>query len=433
MTYSKRISCKLEDVCLKITDGSHYSPKECDEGYPMFSVKDMTEYGFDYSSCKRISSDDFERMVKNDCVPKVNDVLIAKDGSYLKHIFVTREEKKEAILSSIAIFRPNTEIIAPRFLSYLLKNPVMKQNIKDNYVSGSALPRIVLKDFKKITIDIPQMPEQKAITDTLSCLDDKIELNNCISKNLEEIAQAIFKHWFVDFEFPDENDNPYKSGGGKMVESELGKIPKGWQVVKVGDINVKISDYVANGSFASLKQNVTLYEEINFAYFIRNTDLKANVFKKFVDEHAYNFLSKTKLFGNEVIISNVGDVGSVFLCPVLDKPMTLGNNIIMITSENKVYYNYFMYMLFKYSYGKDLIKSITGGSAQPKFNKTDFRSLKIILPTDDVIVQFNDLVEKLFELKNKNSSEITTLTIIRDTLLPKLLSGEIELPIEEEV
>lgn len=85
-----------------------------------------------------------------------------------------------------------------------------------------------------------------------------------------------------------------------------------------------VTDYVANGSFASLKENVTLYQDKNYAYFIRNTDLKADSFSVFVDEHSYNFLSKSTLYGNEVIISNVGDVGSVFLCPILDQPMTLG-------------------------------------------------------------------------------------------------------------
>lgn len=286
----------------------------------------------------------------------------------------------------------------------------------------STMKNLTLDMVRDAIISLPPIKEQKLISRYLNCLDNKIELNICIKKNLEEMSQVVFKRWFIDFEpFQDED----------FEDSELGMIPKGWRVVKVGDINVKISDYVANGSFASLKQNVTLYEENNYAYFIRNVDLKANVFEKFVDEHSYNFLSKTKLFGNEVIISNVGDVGSVFLCPVLDKPMTLGNNIIMITSENKVYYNYFMYMLFKYSYGQDLIKSITGGSAQPKFNKTDFRSLKIILPTDDVIVQFNGLVEKLFEQKNKKNSEITNLAKIRDSLLPKLMSSEIRVPLEE--
>ncbi len=146
---------KLKEVCLKVTDGSHFSPKAQEKGYPMFSVKDMMEYGFDYSNCKRISKEDFEKMKSSGCVPKMGDVLVAKDGSYLKEIFVCSETKDEAILSSIAIFRPDQNKVDPYYLCYLLKSPQIFNYISLNCVSGSALPRIVLKDFKEVEMNIP--------------------------------------------------------------------------------------------------------------------------------------------------------------------------------------------------------------------------------------------------------------------------------------
>jgi type I restriction enzyme S subunit len=248
-----------------------------------------------------------------------------------------------------------------------------------------------------------------------------IELNNQINKTLEEMAQAIFKSWFVDFE-------PFKDG--EFEESELGMIPKGWNVKRIDQIDIEITDYVANGSFAALKENVTLCDEEDYAVFIRNVDLKANSFNKFVDKKSYEFLRKTKLWGGEVIISNVGDVGSVFRCPLLAKPMTLGNNMIMLKSISPVNYNLFLYILFKYSYGIELIKSITSGSAQPKFNKTDFRNLKIIVPPKEVIQLFNNIVEKLYRIVDEGIVENQLLSTVRDTLLPKLMSGEIRVPVE---
>lgn len=172
----------LENICVKITDGSHFSPKKIKNGFPMLSVKDMNAYGFDYSSCKRISQDNFDKMLKSDCVPLKDDILIAKDGSYLKYIFVVKENRKEAILSSIAIIRPDISKVMPDYLCYVLKNPMMKQVIKDNYVSGSAIPRIVLKDFKKIYLRVPSFSEQKFVTSILLSLDKKIEINNQINK-----------------------------------------------------------------------------------------------------------------------------------------------------------------------------------------------------------------------------------------------------------
>ena len=168
----------LDDVCIKITDGSHYSPVNSpDSPYPMYSVKDMETYGFDSSSCKHITEEEFHKMQKNDCVPLLNDILVAKDGSYLKEIFICSEQKNEAILSSIAIFRPNTSIIMPEILLYLLKQPSVKQDVGDNYVSGSALPRIVLKDFKKYQFFLPPMNEQMKIGSFLHAVRMKTKTN----------------------------------------------------------------------------------------------------------------------------------------------------------------------------------------------------------------------------------------------------------------
>ena len=172
----------LDEVCTRITDGSHYSPADAPESpYPMYSVKDMETYGFNSSSCKHISEEDFRKMKKNDCIPLLNDILVAKDGSYLKEIFICSEEKDEAILSSIAIFRPDTNIIMPEILLYLLKQPSVRKDVGDNYVSGSALPRIVLKDFKKYRFMLPPMDEQLKIGSVLHTIRMQTK------KNLDEI------------------------------------------------------------------------------------------------------------------------------------------------------------------------------------------------------------------------------------------------------
>lgn len=168
----------LDDVCIRITDGSHYSPADSpDSPYPMYSVKDMETYGFNSSTCKHITEEEFCKMQKGDCVPLLNDILVAKDGSYLKGIFICSEEKDEAILSSIAIFRPDTTVIIPEILLYLLKQPSVRKDVGDNYVSGSALPRIVLKNFKKYRFMLPPMEEQQKIGPVLHTIRMQIKAN----------------------------------------------------------------------------------------------------------------------------------------------------------------------------------------------------------------------------------------------------------------
>lgn len=182
----------LDDVCTRITDGSHYSPSDVPGApYPMYSVKNMETYGFDSTSCKHITAEDFHKMQKNDCVPKLNDILVAKDGSYLKEIFICSEEKDEAILSSIAIFRPNTKVIIPEILLYLLKQPSVRKDVGDNYVSGSALPRIVLKDFKKYTFLLPPMTEQLKIGAVLHAIRMQTKANIDEIRNLSALRDTL--------------------------------------------------------------------------------------------------------------------------------------------------------------------------------------------------------------------------------------------------
>lgn len=186
----------LDDVCTRITDGSHYSPADSpDSPYPMYSVKDMETYGFNPSACKHISEEDFRKMKKGDCVPLLNDILVAKDGSYLKEIFICSEDKDEAILSSIAIFRPDINIIMPEILLYLLKQPSVRQDVGDNYVSGSALPRIVLKDFKKYRFMLPPMDEQLKIGSVLHAIRMQTKVNideiQCLSSTRDALLPKL--------------------------------------------------------------------------------------------------------------------------------------------------------------------------------------------------------------------------------------------------
>lgn len=298
------------------------------------------------------------------------------------------------------------------FLYYLIKNSVRKLKA---ITHGSVFDTITRDTFANIEVAIPDIKTQHRIAKMLADIDDKVENNQRINNNLEQQAVLLFKKWFIEF------DNSSKN----MLETRFGLIPESFKLLKNGELPLVVTDYVANGSFASLKANVTLYQEPNYAYFIRNTDLKSGTFEVFVDEHSYNFLSKSTLYGGEIIISNVGDVGSVFLCPKLDKPMTLGNNIIMLRPEQENL-RYYLYIWFKWLYGQSLIQGIKGGSAQPKFNKTDFKNLPIFLPHDDLLEQFHQIVKPMFELIDENNAENKALTITRDTLLPRLMFGELD-------
>lgn len=310
------------------------------------------------------------------------------------------------------------------YFYYLIKSQYGRGKI-ETIVEQTAAAGIRGSDLKELKFIIPDLPTQTAIAEILSSLDDKIELNNKINQELENLAQTLFKQWFIDFEFPNENGEPYKSSGGEMVESELGEIPEGWEVDKIGK-RYEVSDFVANGSFASLKENVNVLDQPSYALFLRNTDSKSNFTNqlRYVDEKTYNFLSKSKIIGNEICISNVADVGTVFRPPTyLNKPMTLGNNLVLFRSNSPNYFYYY----FKYFYGQYQIQSITSGSAQLKFNKTDFRNLAIMEVPKKILQLFEDMIIDFTRLQFNILAENVQLSKTRDTLLPKLISGELEI------
>jgi len=151
---------RLEEVCTRITDGSHSSPKSMPSGKPMASVKDMHDWGINRQSCRLISEEDYDQLVRNDCKPRLNDVLIAKDGSYLKHTFVVDEETDLVVLSSIAILRPNGRLL-PNQLALYLRLPDVASRMR-GYVSGVAIPRIVLSDFRRFMVLLAPKPMQEA-------------------------------------------------------------------------------------------------------------------------------------------------------------------------------------------------------------------------------------------------------------------------------
>lgn len=142
-------------------------------------------HGFDFSNCRQISEEDYEKLRKQGCVPKKDDVLVGKDGArYFEDIIIYRQDEQPALLSSIAILRANRKKITPEFLYYTLKTPAIKKDVRDNYGSGSAIPRVVLKDFKRMPFSYPDIDEQRKITAVCSVIDAKIQVNNAINKNL---------------------------------------------------------------------------------------------------------------------------------------------------------------------------------------------------------------------------------------------------------
>ena len=168
--YSENQLRTMESICDVITDGSHYSPEDSLVGYPMLSVKDMGGSDFDYSDCKHVNEEEYQKLVSNGCKPLLGDVLIAKDGSFFKKGFVVSESKEQAILSSIAIIRPNKDVLNSDYLlKFLLSDEVLSR--VSSMTSGTALKRVILKEFKKMKVPVPSLELQNEFANFVKQVD----------------------------------------------------------------------------------------------------------------------------------------------------------------------------------------------------------------------------------------------------------------------
>lgn len=406
------------DMLEKPLDGNHGSihPKTSDyvpAGVPFIMANNLIGGSVDLKNCAFITEKQAATLRKGFAKP--GDVLITHKATIGRTAIVPNTYETIILTPQVTYYRVKKGI-DNRFLKYYFDSPDFQATLNNWAGTGSTRAYLGITAQHKLPVVLPPLDEQKKIANLLGGIDEKIENNDEINNNLEEQAVVLFRSWFSAFSL---------SPNSPRINSEFGEIPEDFTVVKVGSLPMLVTDYVANGSFASLKANVNLYQEPNYAYFIRNTDLKSGSFGVFVDQHSYEFLSKSTLYGGEIIISNVGDVGSVFLCPKLDGRMTLGNNIIMLKPEDN-HLRYYLYIWFKYLQGQALIQGIKGGSAQPKFNKTDFKNTSVLIPPKDILTRFHETVAPMFETISQRQTETSRLVDLRDTLLSQLMSGKID-------
>ena len=297
------------------------------------------------------------------------------------------------------------------FIYYLLKNNI---DIIENHANGSTFKEISGSVMKSLEFGIPSLREQKAIAHILSTLDDKIEVNNQINKTLENMAQAIFKQWFVDFEFPNEDGEPYKSSGGEMVESELGMIPKGWEVVQFRDIfrfvKGKKPKTIAECEFKDSEKYLTI-DVLN-----RNSVL---------------FCSKEKVIEanseDVLMVMDGASSGAVYF----GQKGVVASTLAKLELISQKVSNQFLFYAIKYF--ENDIKTHTTGSAIPHTDKEYTYRLMIALPNDiSLQTKIDDLLCDISDTFIAREQENAVLKATRDTLLPKLMSGEIRVPLDQD-
>ena len=344
-----------------------------------------------------------------------DNVLVSNIRPYFKKIWCA--DREGGCSNDVLVFVvKDKRILDSRFLFYCLSNDEFF-----NYVmagaKGTKMPRGDKGAILKYPVHLPTLSEQKAIAATLSALDDMIELNNQINKTLEEMAQAIFKSWFVDFE-------PFKDE--EFEESEIGPIPKGWKVGMLGDF-VEIVDN--RGKTPPLSDVKTEYPIID----VRALSGESRVIDysnctKYVEKEIYDSWFRSGHPKHlDILISTVGSIAEMKM--FYGNKGCIAQNVVAFRSNGIS--PCYLYQYLQYSKGDLLSYNI--GSVQPSIKVTHVIKYKIIVPDEKTMSSFDMLMESISDQIHRNANESQILIAIRDTLLPKLISGEIRVPVEEVV
>ena len=355
------------------------------------------------------------------------DIVIARTGATTGINKYIDKNVPDAVFASYLVRLKINKLNDPKFIYYILSSKNYKEYIK-SYIGGSAQPNANAKTLTSFKVKIPNLLEQKSISAILSSLDDKIELNNQINKNLEEIAQAIFKHWFVDFKFPNESGEPYKSSGVEMVDSEIGLIPKGWRFEKLGNL---LSEIVTGnrpkGGVSKFKKGIPSIgaESING---LCNYDFSKT---KYIPESYFLNMKKGIVKNGDILLYKDGaKLGrkSMFLENFPFKRCCVNSHVFILRSDSLMKQSYLYFYLDQKFMTKNII-NLNTNSAQPGINSTSVKTLRILLPSDKILNLFNELIFPILRIIFNNSKENQCLSNLRDALIPKLMSGEIRMSI----
>ncbi|ALQ42526.1 restriction endonuclease subunit S [Fusobacterium polymorphum] len=364
---------KLVDICEIITGNTPLKKEK--EYWDKDEVPFITPPELKYEGINYITPNIYVSKIgakQGRIIPK-NSICVCCIGSLGKLGILKEDAITNQQINSLILKNKNVDLL---YLYFYLKT--IKNNLES--IASSTTVKIINKSsFEKIEIILPNLEIQKKISKKLELLENNIDFRKNQLNYLKELNKSLFTRMFGDIKTNDKN----------------------WEIKKFHEIISILTDYHANGSYKILKDNVELLDFKEYALMIRTTDLENNNFiqgVKYINEKAYNFLKKTKIFGGELIINKIGSAGNVYLMPYLNIPVSLGMNQFMIRLK-KDYSNIFYYKLLTTEYYTNVIKSNVQGAVTKTITKEAIKNIDIIIPPIELQNKFAERVEKIEKLK----------------------------------
>jgi len=397
------------------------------QGLQISSTKRIQEKKDNYIPLLKITDlphrkfSEFVTKIEPQYIASVNDIIYTRTGN----VGLVYTDVEGCVHNNCFKVNFERDLFDKYYVYYYLKSKQVF--IYSNQVAtGSVQKDLTHPSFKSCIFAYPTLSEQNKIGIIIKNFDDKIELNNQMNQTLEDMATALFKEWFENFNFPNDEGKAYKENSGEFKSSELGEIPVGWEVKRLFETDIVIEDGDRGKNYPN---NSQLFHK-GFCPFLNNKNIIGDYinFDKtdFITEKKFNAMGKGIVSVDDIVLTTRGSIGNVGLFHKnLPFRFSRINSGMVIIKNNEDFTCNYLYTLFKSKEMKNQFMSISSGSVQKQLPIRDLKNLVLLKPLKNIQNKFEDIISPIFEQIQQNQQQNQTLKQQRDTLLPKLMSGEI--------
>ncbi|UYJ31087.1 MAG: restriction endonuclease subunit S [Oscillospiraceae bacterium] len=380
---------KLLDICETIVDCPHSTAKDEGTGYPLIRTPNVGKGRLKLAGVHRVSENVYNQRNER-AVPKVDDLILAREAP-VGNVAIIRKGQQVCLGQRTVLIRPNKKYVDPDYLVYYLLSPELQHKLLSS-ANGATVSHLNMSSIRSLEVQVPEIEVQKRIGAILARIDDKIELNSTINENLEQQAQALFKAWFVDFE-------PF---GGVMPDDwRMGTLSEicGYSKDKIDIDNLTLDSYYSTENMQPNRQGA-----------VQATTLPT-------------IKQTTACKKGDVLISNIRPYFKKILYCFSDCGCSTD---VLCFVPNKTDYSAFLYCALYADKFFDYMVAGSKGTKMPRGDKQQIMVYPICIPSAEYIEKFNQAVASMLETVYTNRIEANNLANLRDTLLPKLMNGEID-------
>jgi len=406
----------MSDVMVEFHDGPHATPPPATSGPVFLGIKNISDGGhLDLTEVRHISEEDFPRWTKR-ATPQPDDVVFSYEATLHRYALIP-QGFRGCLGRRLALVRPNTSVVLPRFLHFAMLGPAWRSTVQDRVISGSTVDRVPIIDFPKFPIELPDLDTQSRIVDVLGAIDDLIENNRRRIALLEQMAQAIYRQWFVQFRYPGHEDD-------ELVESPLGSIPAGWEVLPVAGVAKIVRGRSYRGNELVDEGGVPF---INLKCMERGGGFRRDGLKRYIGqfkpEQVTNpgdvVLAVTDLTqGREILaratlVPRMSEVAGVISLDVV--------RVVPNTADDRIP----LFAVLRYSDLADRVKEFANGSTVLHLSPDHIAAANIVWPPPALRRKTDDVLGPVYAMADDLADAADRLVGLRNLLLPRLVTGAI--------